>query len=96
MNDKSQSRGVRPRTPITFFMRLKKIIKETPPRFAAPAASPALLDWSGGCGTRAMRSNSPRRLSLTSLRYSAALRGGKTKKPKIEIQAGNKLHTLIR
>jgi len=28
-------RGVRPRTPITFFVRPKKVIKETPPRFAA-------------------------------------------------------------
>ncbi len=27
--NKSQSRGVRPRTPITFFMRLKKVIQET-------------------------------------------------------------------
>jgi len=35
MENQSQSRGVRPRTPITFFMRLKKVIKETPPRFAA-------------------------------------------------------------
>ena len=31
-----QSRGVRPRTPITFFVRPKKVIQETPPRFAAP------------------------------------------------------------
>ena len=37
--------------------------------------SPPLLDWSGGCGTRASRSDSPRRLPLTSLRYSAAHRG---------------------
>ena len=37
MNDKSHSRGARPRTPITFFVRPKKVIKETQPRFAAPA-----------------------------------------------------------
>ncbi|MCK9200717.1 MAG: hypothetical protein M0P59_04405 [Gallionella sp.] len=36
---------------------------------------PAMLDWSGGCGTRASRSNSPRRLPLPSLRFSAAHRG---------------------
>ena len=47
-----QSRGVRPRTPITFFVRPKKVIKETPPRFTAATRCPALLDWSGGCGTR--------------------------------------------
>jgi len=40
-----------------------------------PFGFPALLDWSGGCGTRATRSDSPRRNPLTSLRYSAALRG---------------------
>ena len=31
-----QSRGVWPRTPITFFVRPKKVIQETPPRFTAP------------------------------------------------------------
>jgi len=57
----------------------RKVTKRKRPRFAAPAGYPALLDWSGGCGTRAMRSNSPRRLSLTSLRYSAAHRGEEAK-----------------
>jgi hypothetical protein len=50
------------------------------PRFTAPAGYPALLDWSGGCGTRATRSDSPRRHPLTSLRYSAAHRGKKAKR----------------
>jgi len=35
--------------------------KRSRPRFAAAARFPALLDWSGGCGTRATRSDSPRR-----------------------------------
>ena len=61
--------------PTTFFTRVKKAVKENTPRFAAPAGFPALLAWSGGCGTRATRSNSPRRHPLTSLRYSAAHRG---------------------
>jgi len=30
-----QSRGVRPRTPTTFFTRVKKVAKESTPRFAA-------------------------------------------------------------
>jgi len=63
-------------------MRLKKVIKEMPPRFAAAARCPALLDWSGGCGTRATRSDNPRRHPLTSLRYSAALRGRKAETQK--------------
>jgi hypothetical protein len=75
-----QSRGVWPRTPITFFVRPKKVIKETPPRFTAASRYPALLDWSGGCGTRTACSNSPRRNPLTSLRYSAAHRGMKSRK----------------
>jgi len=56
-NNQKQSRGVRPRTPVPFFVRPKKGTKETPPRFAAAARYPALLDRSGGCGTRAMRSD---------------------------------------
>jgi hypothetical protein len=78
---------VRPRTPITFFVRPKKVIKENPPRFAAPSACPALLDWSGFL----INSHDPlrghvlehiRQNSLTSLRYSAAHRGSKRKNPK--------------
>jgi len=57
--------------------------KESNQRNAAPVCRPlrgfpVLLDWSGGCGTRAARSNSPRRHPLTSLRYSAAHRGKKS------------------
>jgi len=40
MDDKSQSRGVCPRTPITFFVRPKKVIQETPPRFTAHFVGP--------------------------------------------------------
>ena len=65
-----------------FFLRRqrKSNQKRRRPRFAAAARYPALLDWSGGCGTRTIRcastcSNSPRRQPLTSLRYSAAHRG---------------------
>jgi len=57
--------------------------KESSQRKHAPVCRPlrgypALLVWSGGCGTRATRSNSPRRHLLTSLRYSAAHRGRKS------------------
>ncbi len=55
----------------TFFAQAKKVGKESLPRFAAPA----LLGCSGGCGTRAARSDSPRRKLLSTLRYSAAHRG---------------------
>ena len=56
--------------------------KESNQRKHAPVCRPlrgcpALLDWSGGFGTRATRSNSPRRHPLTSLRYSAAHRGNR-------------------
>jgi hypothetical protein len=65
---------------VTFLVLPRKVTKRSRPRFAAPAGFPALLDWSGGCGTRTIRyastcSNSPRRHLLTSLRYSAAHRG---------------------
>jgi hypothetical protein len=66
---------------ISYFLLLRqnKVAKERRPRFAAASRCPALLDWSGGCGTRATRSNGPRRNPLTSLRYSAAHRGRKAK-----------------
>jgi hypothetical protein len=58
-----------------FLLRQRKSNqKEGDPGFP-PFGCPALLDWSGGCGTRATRSDSPRRNPLTSLRYSAAYRG---------------------
>jgi len=63
------------RQQVTFLVLPRKVTKRNRPRFAAPAGCPALLDWSGGCGTRAARSDSPRRYPLTSLRYSAAHRG---------------------
>src|SRR5487761_2199516 len=57
MNDKrqDQSHGVRPRTPITFFMRLKKVIKKTPPRFAALRGFPRSDTNERGCATRTIR-----------------------------------------
>src|SRR5450759_4916333 len=75
---KSTSPGVARRL-VTFLVLPRKVTKRNRPRFAAPAGYPALLDWSGGCGTRASRSDSPHRHLLTSLRYSAALRGKNTK-----------------
>jgi len=75
---KNKIAGGRPATG-HFSWLAKKSDPKKSPRFTAPAGYPALLDWSGGCGTRATRSNSPRRNPLTSLRYSAALRGGKAK-----------------
>jgi hypothetical protein len=68
----------------------RKVTKRNRPRFAAAARCPALLDWSGGCGTRTIRcastcSNSPRRNPLTSLRYSAAHRGSKAKTQNLKI-----------
>ena len=59
-----------------------------------PFGFPALLDWSGGCGTRATRSNSPRRHPLTSLRYSAAHRGMKIKTQKQQSMESCAHHAL--
>ena len=49
--------------------------KERHPAYRPLRGFPALLAMPGGCGTRASRSDSPRRNPLTSLRYSAAHRG---------------------
>ena len=68
------------RQQVTFLALPRKVTQRRRPRFAAAARFPALLDCSGGCGTRATRSDSPRRNPLTSLRYSAALRGKKAKR----------------
>src|SRR5450759_2942063 len=70
---------------VTFLVLPRKVTQRRRPRFAAATRFPALLDWSGGCGTRTIRyastcSNSPRRLLLTSLCYSAAHRGKKAKR----------------
>jgi hypothetical protein len=63
-----------------------------------PFGFPALLDWSGGCGTRASRSDSPRRHPLTSLRYSAAHRGKKikTKPTAWALRAHAKMQSALR
>src|SRR5665811_721578 len=42
---------------VTFLVLPRKVTKRSRPRFAAPAGCPALLDWSGGCGTRTACSN---------------------------------------
>src|SRR3989338_4473877 len=63
---------------LSFASPKRKYPKKRRPRFAAASRFPALLDWSGGCGTRAARSDRPRRNPPTSLRHSAAHRGGKT------------------
>jgi hypothetical protein len=84
-NLKAQPSGVA-RQLVTFscFAKEKVTKKKATPVCRPLRGFPALLDWSGGCGTRTIRyaatcSNSPRRLPLTSLRYSAAHRGRKSK-----------------
>src|SRR5450759_1644221 len=42
---------------VTFLVLPRKVTKRSRPRFAAPAGCPALLVWSGGCGTRTACSN---------------------------------------
>ena len=69
------------RQQVTFLVLPRKVTQRRRPRCAAPLRGfPALLAWSGGCGTRATRSDSPRRHPLTSLRYSAAHRGMKSER----------------
>src|SRR3989338_3437202 len=100
---KSKPPGVA-RQQVTFLVLPRKVTQRRRPRFAAASRYPALLDWSGGCGTRAARSDitsdlagvvcqpsrmascfiSPRRNPLTSPRYSAAHRGGKSKTKKAD------------
>jgi hypothetical protein len=67
------------RQQVTFLVLPRKVTKRGRPRCAAPSGFPALLDWSGGCGTRATRSDSPRRHPLTSFRYSADAQGRRFK-----------------
>jgi hypothetical protein len=45
------------RRQVTFLVLPRKVTKRNRPRFAAATRYPTLLDWSGGCGTRATRSN---------------------------------------
>ena len=52
--------------------------KERHPAYRPLQGFPALLAMPGGCGTRASRSDSPRRLPPAYLRYSAAHRGPET------------------
>jgi len=60
-------------------LRQKKVTKEKATLVCRPLRGfPALLGKSGGCGTRATRSDSPRRNPLTCLCYSAALKGMKS------------------
>src|SRR5450759_4565803 len=102
------------RQQVTFLVLPRKVTKRNRPRFAAPAGYPALLDWSGGCGTRTACSNitsdlagvvcqlsrmascfiSARQHPLTSLRYSAAHRGGKAKTKIQNLKIGGNLLPL--
>src|SRR3989338_5913553 len=45
------------RQQVTFLVLPRKVTQRRRPRFAAASRYPALLDWSGGCGTRAARSD---------------------------------------
>ena len=84
-SDTQQSKPTSPgvaRQQVTFLVLPRKVTQRRRPRFAAASRFPALLDWSGGCGTRTSCSDSPRRLPLTSLRYSAAHRGRKIQNQK--------------
>src|SRR4030067_2960845 len=65
---------------VTFLVLPRKVTQRKRPRFAAATRFPALLGRSGCCGTRTACSDSPRRNLLTSLRYSAALRGKEAKR----------------
>src|SRR4030065_331146 len=52
----SMSPGVA-RQLVTFLVLPRKVTQRSRPQFTAPAGYPALLDWSGGCGTRTACSN---------------------------------------
>ena len=45
---------------VTFLVLPRKVTKRNRPRFPAPAGFPALLEWSGGCGTRPGGAHKPR------------------------------------
>ena len=68
---------------VTFFKRLKKGNQRKPPLVRRPSLRygfPALLAKPGCCGTRATRSDSPRRNPPAWLRYSAADQGDRKAK----------------
>jgi hypothetical protein len=73
---KSKPSGVA-RQLVPFLVLPGKGTKRSRPQLAAASRFPALLKRSGGCGTRATRSDSPRRLPLTVFRYSAGTGEGK-------------------
>ncbi len=62
MSDAHQLRSMRglPRCRSLYFVRPKKVTKETPPRSAIPSGFLALLVWSGGCATRPGDAHKPR------------------------------------
>ena len=71
---------VMPRQGSYFFLLVQaKVTKKKDTPLTAPSKErwgyPALLAMPGGCGTRASRSDSPRRLPPAWLRYSAVRRG---------------------
>jgi hypothetical protein len=65
---------------VTFFKRLKKVNQRKPPLSTAPSGFPALRAEPGGCGTRALRSDSPRRLPPARLCCSAVDQGDRKNK----------------
>ena len=70
--------------------------KEGEPQSTTSSRFPALLDRSGGCGTRticyaATCSDSPRRLPLTCLRYSVVNEGY----PKAKIKSGFEIEVRV-
>ncbi len=65
---------------VSFFCLPKsKVPKKRAPHSVAPAGFPALLAKPGGCGTRPLASDSPRRLPPALLRYSATEKGNEKK-----------------
>src|SRR5450759_2840530 len=99
--NKSTPPGVA-RQQVTFIVLPRKVTQRHRPRFAAPAGYPALLVWSGGCGTRTACSNitsdlaevffQPSRMASCfisarlNLRSLAADRGGAQGKEKLKFK----------
>ncbi len=65
--------------------------KEGEPQSTTSSRFPALLDRSGGCGTRTACSDSPRRLPLTCLRYSVVEQGY----PKAKFKSGFEIEVRV-
>jgi hypothetical protein len=72
---------------VTFLASPRKVTQRRRHPSTAPTGFPALLAKPGGCGTRALRSDSPRRNPPTRLRYSAVDQGEFKPKQPIPILA---------